>query len=242
MLETTIDPNDLPPLPSRRIKTRDLLEDLGFEPMVAQWTDQQPGYIYRCGSLDLQVSQVTSQYLRPEMQFTGTYLTPRTSGRVEFSLPMELESFEQGVALIAHNVGRQFIPVKNVPWLDLGRTLEDHLPGRRELQLFAKRPKCHIEAEWFRVAAKKLIAHGLAADETRQFNVSFVDHVVKFELGGETLVMPASGTAWTETYSCNVHGLRHLSKRTPSEGVDLGFWQGHFTIGKLRIAATKKES
>ncbi len=213
--------------------TRDLLSDLGFEPFMAQFTDQQPGYRYNFGNLVLEAVQVTNQYCRPEMLFTGTVKTARMFGSVTFSLHLNVESFEQGVALIAYNIGGDFEPSRPTPWLELGRSFEEHLPGRRELRLFQQRPKCQIEAEWFRVAVKKLISAGEASAPESTFTVSFSEGVLRFDTPSFRLPIPALGSPWATTYSCNTAGLKHLSKRTPSDGVEVAYWQGRLSIGRL---------
>ena len=180
------------------ISTRDLLVALGFEDIVAKYTELQPGYQYHFGNFVLRASQVTGFYLRPEFFFSGIMSTPRTFGMVDFSLPLELESYEQGVALIAYNIGRGFTPATPTPWLSQGRLWEEHLPGRRELRLFAQRPHCHVDAEWFRVAVKKLIAYGDKADDTSTLKASFAAGVLKLELPGQCLVMPATGKDWPQ--------------------------------------------
>ncbi len=75
------------------VKTRHLLELLEFKPATANFTDEQPGYFYDFGNLRLEVVQVTSQYLRPIMLFTGTMRTARSFGSVEFEMLMEVDSF-----------------------------------------------------------------------------------------------------------------------------------------------------
>ena len=217
------------------METRDLLADLGFEPFMAQFTDQQPGFRYNFGNLVLEAVQVTNQYCRPEMLFTGTVKTARMFGSVSFFLFLNVESFEQGVALIAYNIGRDFKSILPTPWLELGRSFEEHLPGRRELRLFQQRPKCHVEAEWFRVAVKKLIAAGEASKPNETFCASFLGDVLKFDLSGQCVAMPATGSAWPKSHFCLSAGLRRLSKRTPSVGIEVSIRDGRLAIGGLRL-------
>lgn len=220
------------PPSSTRMSTRDLLVDLGFKAVIAEYTDQQPGYQYDFGNFILEASQVTGNSYQSEMYFAGIMSTERTHGMVEFSLLLDVESYEQGVALIAHNIGRHFNPTRATPWLSLGRMWEEHLPGRREARLYAQRPHCHVEAEWFRVAVKKLIKHGSKADDSHVFTVSFTSGVLRFTLPNQILVMPAQGKDWSETYVGLSKGLAHISNRTPSEGICLGIWKGKLAIGR----------
>lgn len=222
--------------PSAPVFIRDLLVDLGFEAIMDEYTDQQPGYQFNFGDLVLRACQLTNLYLRPAFCFSGIISTTRTCEMVEFWLPLEMESYEQGVALISYNIGQSFTPLRPTPWLEQGRLWEEHLPGRRELRLHAQRPQCHVEAEWFRVAVKKLLEHGLKADDTQVFKVSFMAGVLKFDLFNQILVMPAQGKDWPETYYCLSTGLASLSKRTPSDGVSLGIWKDKLAIGGLQLS------
>ena len=230
-----LDTTGLSPPSNTHISTRDLLVDIGFEPVIATFTDLQPGYCYNFGNFVLHASQVTGKYLRPEIFFTGTIVTPRSISAVEFSLLLNVDSYELGLALIAHGIGRSFIPLLPTPWLDQGRKWEDHLPGRREARLHQERPQCHVEADWFRVAVKKLVEHGVHADDTQVFKVSFLSGVLKIQLSSQSLVMPATGDDWPEEYICLSRGLVHLSKRTPSEGVWFGVWKDEMAIGRLHL-------
>ncbi len=218
-----------------QMSTRKLLVELKFETVVAQYTDQQPGYRYNFGNFVLNASQVTSEYLRPEILFTGIMSTPRVCGMVEFSLPLEVESYEQGVALIAYNIGRNFTPTRATPWLLLGRMWEEHLPGRHEMRLYKQRPQCHVNAEWFRVAVKKLIAAGEKASDESRFTVTFRDSVLKFDLAGEILAMPAAGNSWKQVCQCRTRELMRLSKRTPSSGMPFCIWDNCLLIGNRRV-------
>ena len=223
------------PPSSTRMSTRDLLVDLGFETVIAEYTNLQPGYQYDFGNFVLCASQVTGKYLQPEIFFTGNISTSREIRMVGFSVLLDVESYEQGVALIARNIGRNFTPTRATPWLSLGRMWEEHLPGRREARLHAQRPHCHVEAEWFRVAVKKLIDHGSKADDTQVFKVTFMSSVLKFELPNQILVMPARGKDWSDSYICLSKGLAHISNRTPSEGICLGIWKGELVIGRSHL-------
>jgi hypothetical protein len=217
------------------VHVRDLLADLEFEPIVAEFTDEQPGYRFDLGNLVLTAAQLTNMYLRPHMRFHALLSTQRRLASIEFDLPMILESFEQGVALIADGVGR-FTPARPVAWLDQGRAWVDHLPGRQRLRLFEKRPQCHVAAAWFRVAVKELTAAGERADEMDQFSIGFCDGAVSFKFPqGNVLPLPATGDTWNQLYFCKVKGLANLSRRTPSAGVSFSVWEGSFRLGGLLL-------
>jgi len=214
---------------------RELLVKLGFVPETATFTEQQPGYCYRFGNLDLQVSELTNLHMQREMLFTGVIADSRTVGVVEFALPLEVESYEQGVAMIARNLARRFNPSVPTPWLAQGLLWADHLPGRREMRLYEQRPYCTVEADWFKVAAKRLIACGKAAAPDAVFVTTFADGVLAYRLPDQLLAMPAKGADWPKAVTCRAAGLQHLSPRTPAAGVPVEAWKDHLQIGRLRL-------
>jgi hypothetical protein len=215
-----------------------LLELLEFKPATANFTDEQPGYFYDFGNLRLEVVQVTSQYLRPIMLFTGTMRTARSFGSVEFELLMEVDSFEQGVALITMGIGYDFMPLKATPWFDQGKELQDHLPGRAERREYEGRPQCMVEADWFRLAAKKLRAAAESSVATDTFSVSFKQDTLRFELPDRVVVVPAAGDQWSTTYRGLVTELRYLSRRTPSGGLSVSVWKERIQIGRLGLSVS----
>lgn len=217
------------------MKTRDLLVSLGFMPVTDEYTDQQPGYRYDFGNMVLRAKQIANLQLHPTMQFSGRWATPDRIGTIDFALLLEVESYEQGVAILAFNIGDDFTPSRSTPWLEQGRAWEAHLPGKREMRLFRARPQCHVEADWFRVAAKKLRLIGETADQTKSCTVSFQDGVLKFDLSDTAVAMPATGSPWPMKFHLKAAALVHLSKRTPPIGVGLGVWQGRMTIGNRLI-------
>lgn len=226
---------------SQSLKTSDLLLDLGFRPVVAQYAEEQPGYCYDFGNLRLVAARMTSIHLQQVMHFSGVTSSSRAVALVEFELPLALESYEQGVSIIAYNIGRQFTPLRATPWLDQGRAWEEHLPHRRQMREYEQRPQCRVEADWFRVAAKRLIAVGEAAETDAEFGVSYRNSVLKFELPGQILVMPAEGQSWTQVYRCRLQDLRGIRKRTPSRGVLLSVWEGRLEIGGVRLAVSNSD-
>jgi hypothetical protein len=217
------------------IRARALLRALGFEPVTARFTDEQPGYRYDFGNWVLEASVLTSHYLSRVMQFSGVISGRDSISMVDFALPLELESYEQGVALIAFGLPHHFVPSIPTPWLEQGRGWGEHLPGEREMRIYRARPQCHVEAEWFRVAAKKLRLIAETSDSTKACAVSFQGGVLKFDLADIVIAMPATGNHWPSTYQVEVKHLVHISKRTHSDGVHLGVWQKKLTIGNRLI-------
>lgn len=154
---------------------------------------------------------------------------------VDFQLDLTVASFEQGVALIDYGVGSDFVPLRPTAWLDLGRQWQDQLPWMRERRAYDQRLQCHVDSDWFRVAAKRLRAISDVANADALVAVSYRDNVLVFALAGQKLAMPATGNPWLEPYHCESYGLRLLSKRTPSNGVHIRVWKNQLVIGNLHL-------
>jgi hypothetical protein len=217
------------------VATRDVLERLGFTTYQADFADEQPGYQYNFGNLLLKAVQHNDLSMRRVMQFSGHMTTRNRFGVIDFSLPLEVVSFEQGVALIAHYLGRKFTPIRPTPWLELGREWEDLLPWRMKQILYDNRPTCHADADWFRVAVKKLVACGELADGSQQFEVSCIGGILKFKMDDQTVALPVNAADWPESYIGRTKLLARISKRTPSQGVPISVWEGRLIIGRISL-------
>ena len=138
------------------VPMRAVFEELGFALDWTALTEQPPAYTFEFGNLTLKAAQVTGQYLPPEFLMTGVARTPRSLAMIASSAPLEVESFEQGVAFIAAAIGPHFTPVRPTAWLDQGRLWQDHLPERREMAAYRARPCCLVKRDWFRLPARRL--------------------------------------------------------------------------------------
>ena len=111
---------------------RTVFKELGFEEDWEAITDQPPAYFYDFGNLLLCAVQCTSsRSFKPVFLIGGVKRGPRSVGQIEFEMPLTIESFEQGVALIVHAVGKDFDPLVPTHWLSDGRKWQNHLPWLR---------------------------------------------------------------------------------------------------------------
>jgi len=213
------------------MQTRTILELLGFTEDWTAITDQLPGYRYHFGSWELTAAQVCDRYLRPVFYFGGVISTPRTISMVEFEIPLEVESFEQGVAWICYGIDRDYHPANPVPWLKQGRAWRSHLPWVRQMEAFNARPQCSVESEWFRVAAKKLRGLSETATEGELACFAFDGEILRIKACGSLLAMPATGKAWDRGYYIEALRLDFLPKRFSSV-IYLGIWEERLTIAR----------
>jgi hypothetical protein len=224
---------------------RAVFEELGFTPDWTALTEQPPAYTFDFGNLTLKAAQVTGQYLRPEFLMTGVARTPRSLAMIASSAPLEVESFEQGVAFIAAAIGPHFMPLRPTAWLDQGWLWQDHLPGRRELAAYRVRPRCNVERDWFRVAARRLLEKAQTADEEAVATFAFDGTVLTIRAGDLTLPLPAEGSAWPERYAVRLRHLQALPKRLMHPIIMIDAWDGKLGIDRLRVsllARVKEES
>lgn len=212
------------------MNTRSLFETLGFQENWEAIADEHPAYAYDLGNLYLTAAQVKSRWFRPVFSLGGVVQDARSSGPVEFEMPLEIESFEQGVAWISHGIGSDFRPRIPTPWLADGRAWKDHLPGVREMKCYERRPRCSVEKDWLRVAIKKLLPVAAAASETDLVWLAFDGEALRVAGCGMTIIVPAAGIAWHTRYAIKGAELDHLPKRL-SDPVLVSVWDDKLTIG-----------
>lgn len=110
------------------IAVRDVLSVLGFAEDWQAMADELPAYRLDLETLSLNAAQVTGRFFKPVFLITGTVRSSRTLKMIECEFPLEVDTFEQGVALIVRAVGYEFQPEKPLPWFELGKRWRDQLP------------------------------------------------------------------------------------------------------------------
>lgn len=216
------------------MQLRDVLIRLNFEEDWGVITDQAPGYYFDFGNLKLSATQVTSLYLRPVFFISGVIRTSRSITEISSDVPIEVESFQQGVAWIVYLLGEKFAPLRATSWVDDGRRWSEHLPWERSRKAYEDRPQCTVEREWFRVAAKKIRRQALSAGASDIIFFRFDGKVLSIDMAGEQLAMPAQGKAWDIEYSVSATQFPALAKRIMGVQVYLGVWEGQLQIDRHR--------
>lgn len=218
------------------VSMRSILEQIGFAEDWTTITDQAPGYRFNAGNLRIQATQVTSEYLRPEFLITGIEdQRPRALGSIQLSMPIAVESFEQGVAWIAYAVSARFQPTKPIAWLEQGRLWKHHLPWEQKQAAFRARPHCSVARDWFRLPAKTLVALSLSAPEQAAAVFTFDGNILTILAGDARLPMPATGTAWTRDYAVRLASFKDFPKRLMRADLDIGVWEGKLNVDRARF-------
>lgn len=210
-----------------------VLEIIGFVQTVE-------GHSYDFGSC-LLTAKPYFEYSIEMILFSAVHLTERTISDLTFKLPVYVESFEQGVALITYYLHKH--PFENYPeWLYKGKEWEDHLPWRKDSKEYENTPKAIIEHEWFRVFLKKLKTHVETIDEEQAITFSFNGTVLKAEGNTFAEICPGKGNPWNNVASLSAKQLKHLQKKVPHLNAWVYIWGNALHIGTRCLALDENES
>ncbi|TCV81276.1 hypothetical protein [Sulfurirhabdus autotrophica] len=212
------------------MKTRDLLIKLGFQEDWNVMTDELPGYYFDFGNAKLYAAQVMTKYLQPCILLTGVLSDNRSIGMVQSELHTYVNSYEEGMALLAYSVGEDFVPMKPTEWLDLGRKFEDHLPWVQSRKEHDARPQCVVDRDWLRVALKKLSTLIKNANDCEQASFEFDGEIFCIKFLDTRLAFPGTGKAWDSNYYVDKKNLIGLPKRLSTESVFIDISNGYLGI------------
>ena len=221
------------------MKTRAIFESLGFKEDWDAITDQRPAYYYDFGNLRLTAAELTG-FARPTFHFGGVWRGANSISMVDFDMPLEVESLEQGAAWIAYGIGESFRPLQPTPWLADGRTWQDRLPWVRRMEEYKVAPRCSVEKEWFKVAAKRLRPLGDVASESDLLWFAFDGEALRIAGCGTAVILPATGNAWDLRYAIKGRKLNHLPRRL-ADPVVIGVWDGRLSIGRRAWTLAQSE-
>jgi hypothetical protein len=213
------------------VKTRAMFERLGFKEDWEAITDQRPAYYYDFGNLRLTADEVMSDSLVPCFHFGGVWRGANSISMVDFQMPLEVESVEQGAAWIAYGIGENFRPLHPTSWLSDGRAMRDRLPWVRRMEQYKMRPTCSIERDWFKLAGKKLRSLMDSVCESDLVWFEFNGETLKITGCGTTVIVPATGRAWDSRVAIRAKQLDHLPKRL-TDPVVIAVWEGRLSIGR----------
>lgn len=202
--------------------TREVFKLLGFTEGMEVGC---PAYVYDFGNLRLSAVEGINKHYNTVFHLGGVASGTRSIRLIQTELPLVVESFEQGVALIAHIVGSDFKPVRPTPWLSDGRDWQCFLPWVRERQLreqlYASRPKCSVARDWFRTARPKLYAMAKEAAEDDIVRFAFNGEALRFTARHAAVVVPALGDAWPDCYAIKAVELEAIPKRIRTDPVQI---------------------
>lgn len=215
------------------VSMRTVIERLGF---ATDWTSigNLPGYRYDFSNFSIKIDEVYNKHFNTVLWISGNYSTDRRISMIDFEAPLDVESYEQGVALIAYAL-RRCPPSEPVEWLTAGHLWEEHLPWKQEMKAYEARPQCTVERDWFRMPARRLreLAQIAVAGDKARFG--FDGQVLMIATSYAVVPMPAQGEAWLTTYSVKLHDMQAIPKRLAGPRIYIGVWEGQLSIDGRRI-------
>jgi hypothetical protein len=209
------------------MKLRDVLLALGFE----EPEGRSDLLRFDFGNLELNAGEEFSLagYV---IHFWGGEVSPRTACFHDFKLPVEVTSFEQGVAFLAYYL-RSFKPLRPVPWLAQGREWEDSLPWVRDRKKAEQRqkeyercPKCYVERPWLKLAVTELLELAASATDDDLAHVSFDGEILRIVARDRAVALGAHGKPWERSYCIRLQELQALPKRVTQRMLTVSVWQG----------------
>lgn len=215
--------------------TWDILLALGFNPDPSVYSEPPPGLRYDFGNLRLAAFACTNLQGVRVIVFSGVYITRREAAEVQFEMPEEVESFQQGVAWVTDGLDRaagpMYQPAVPVSWLSIGRDHRHLLPFQRMMAAYAARPQCTVEREWARIVLRKLGEAIEAASDEAQVILHFDGQILRVWFEDQVIPAPASGDAWRSRFALSVGRLRRLPKRLMRSFVHISIWEESLSIG-----------
>ncbi|WP_426092367.1 hypothetical protein [Flavobacterium sp. DSR3-2] len=205
------------------VSLQSILIKIGFLP-------NGDGLQFDFGNCKLKAIQGINQYFQDGFNFVGYYITGRSAGELDFFLPLQVESYEQGLSVIAYYLRNA--DFKNKPdWLNEGLALREHLPWLKETKAYNENPNAIIEHEWFRVLVNKLkliISTSTNEDVT---TFSFDGIVLTVVCNNEIFVVSGLGKNWQSIAKVKTKSLEFLPKRIPDRDIPVYIWKDNLHIG-----------
>ena len=108
-----------------------LFEELDFQAFEHP-SSNKPAYRAHFGPYEIEAVVLVNRWFREGWMISGLVNTGRTISQIEGELPLDVESKEQGLALLAYFLARQIPDQFKPPWLRIGERMNAHLPWARD--------------------------------------------------------------------------------------------------------------
>lgn len=222
------------------VPVRTLLLELGFKD--GEHTGAKSDALcFAFGAFDLTATRGTNRWLRDVWSLGGIANDGRSAALIEFEMPLEVYSREQGIAWIAEHVAEWARSADAPQWLQDGFGWRDELPWRKAALAYECRPRCQVARDWFRLPNKTLRLAALEAGPEVHAHVSFDGEVLKVTLPYGLVAVPASGDAWPSPVTVRLASLRHLPQRLADPSLEVAVHGGHLLIGRLRVPVLEED-
>jgi hypothetical protein len=228
------------------IYTNEVLKQIGFKELHnPDKSDFIDSFEYDFGSFKLKVRVLMNRRFKQVYHFSGILKTERSNNMIDFEVPMEVESFEQGVAYISYGLGSRFNSSISPQWYLDGLNWKNQLPWLKANEEFRNTPSAYIQHDYFKLIEKKMSAIAINAKEDETTTFSFDGEILRIVCSGNLIVTQAVGKAWTSNAVIKTKTLIYLPKRIRKDGISIYIWKDNLNIGNTLfslISTTVKQS
>lgn len=205
------------------VSTLSILNEIGFQ-------SKSDGLQFDFGNCELKAFQGIYRNFQKGIIFLGFYASKRKCGELDFFLPLQVESYDEGLALISYYL--KSADLKNKPdWLYKGLALSEHLPWKKEAKAYNEIPRAFIEPEWFRVLVNKLKLLISTSTDEDVTTFSFDGFVLKVTCNNVIFFVTALGKDWQRTFTLKTKSLDFLPKRILNKNISIYIWEDKLHIG-----------
>lgn len=189
----------------------DILKKLGFQ------FDGQV-FTFDFSNCKLQGAKIYNSRFQQVFDFYGYYVNQRTASFIEFQVPAEVESFEQGVAFLAYYLQNSHLSIRP-DWLADGLSWQFQLPWVRDQLEYENLPKAMIDRDWFKLIVNKIIILAKNTNDDDLTTFSFDGEILRIICNNEKIICAATGQAWLSSISVKTGSLKRLPKRIKKNGI-----------------------
>jgi hypothetical protein len=204
--------------------------------LMPDWTGPGPrAFAVRIAGGDVAVWESVDRVGRRMAFMQGTVQRPRSIALVEVTLPADVESHEEGLALLAHHLAPHWGNDPRPQWARDGERWADHLPWRRDQADYSGRPQAMVRRDRIRHDLKALSAlAGVAAPDALAC-FSFDGEILRICTTGLNIAVMAEGKPWPAPAQVPLAPLRHLPKRITQDPLPLDLWDGKLRLGRFTL-------
>lgn len=228
-------------MPGDRLQTRDLLQALGFS--VVPHPLAGTGQTFDFGNLQVTAVELTNEYLRQTMQFSGVGLGANSVHHIDFQMPLCVASYEQGVAWVVYGIGADFKAHRAPDWWRMGLGWQDYLPWNVEAAAraakYAARPSCNVKRSWGRAVLTHLRESAKTAGPNDKARFGFDGEILRVHACGDLIAVPGVGRAWDVTASVPMSCVGGFPKRLMQEVVEVSVWNDCLWFGRRGVKLGK---
>ncbi len=225
-----------------RVALLDACQAAGLAPIPGWAGPGRRAFGFQIAGCDVAVWEGVDHVGRRMAFMQGTVRRPRSIALIEAIMPAEVESHEQGVALLAHHLSPHWGDEPGTQWALDGERWADHLPWQRDQTRYAARPQARVGRDRIRPEHQALRTLAEAAGPEDFATFTFDGEILRISAEGLKVALMADGEPWPERAQVPLAPLRHLPKRIMQDPFLIDLWDGHLRLGTLRAPLLRNQN